>query len=109
MKHIRTAAIEQTSKIGPESEQYRAGGPPPPPVVTPSTDTEAARFGLRAGLSITPADISALRSLGYEPWLEREIDQPIELTSQQFLSARGFDAKGAARSLGYPSAAPPLF
>ena len=24
MKHIRTAAIEQTSKIGPESEQYRA-------------------------------------------------------------------------------------
>ena len=67
------------------------GGTPPPTVVMPSNDTEAARFGLRAGLSITPADISALRSLGYEPWLEREIDQPIELTSQQFLSARGFE------------------
>ena len=27
----------------------------------------------------------------FEPWLEREIDQTIELTSQQFLSARGFE------------------
>ena len=62
-----------------------------PTVITPDTDAQAARFGLRAGLSITPGDITEMRSEGYETWLEREMSQSIELSSQQFLQSRGFE------------------
>jgi len=76
------------------------GGAPPiggtptptaPPVLRPSTDAEAARFALRAGLSVTPGDITEMRSDGYEAWLDREIAQPIERSAQQFLSSLGFE------------------
>ncbi|MEM7702816.1 MAG: DUF1800 domain-containing protein [Pseudomonadota bacterium] len=65
--------------------------PPAPPVLRPSTDAEAARFALRAGLSVTPGDIVELRSDGFEAWLDREMAQPIERTAEQFLSSLGFE------------------
>lgn len=73
------------------------GGPAPTPTPTPivarpQSDTEAARFGLRAGLSVSTGDVLEMRSEGYEPWLEREMSQPITRTAAQFLSSLGFEA-----------------
>ncbi|MEP3420668.1 MAG: DUF1800 family protein [Erythrobacter sp.] len=67
------------------------GGTPTPTVLTPQTDTQAARFALHAGLSVTSSDILELRSEGYETWLDREIAQPVELTAERFLSETGFE------------------
>ncbi|MEM1053160.1 MAG: DUF1800 family protein, partial [Pseudomonadota bacterium] len=49
------------------------------------------RFGLRAALSISDGDILEMRSEGYERWLDNEINQSVERSSQQFLSDRGFE------------------
>ena len=67
------------------------GGTPAPTFVTPDTDAQAARFGLRAGLSVTTNDILDMRSRGYEPWLDSEINQGIERSAEQFLSNQGFE------------------
>ena len=67
------------------------GGPTPPNFLTPDTDQQAARFALRAGLSVSEADIAEMRSDGYEPWLNREMNQAIEITAEQFLSGIGFE------------------
>lgn len=64
---------------------------PPPVVVRPQSDAEAARFGLRAGLSVSTGDLMEMRSEGYEAWLEREMNQAITRTSEQFLSQIGFE------------------
>ncbi|MEM7781119.1 MAG: DUF1800 domain-containing protein [Pseudomonadota bacterium] len=67
------------------------GGTPTPTVRTPQTDTQAARFGLQAGLSVNEGDIQEMRRDGYEAWLDREMDQQIELSAEQFLSSLGFE------------------
>ena len=67
------------------------GGPTAPTFLTPDTDQQAARFALRAGLSVSPSDIAEMRADGYEPWLNREISQAIELTAEQYLSGLGFE------------------
>jgi uncharacterized protein (DUF1800 family) len=67
------------------------GGTPAPTVLTPQSDQEAARFALRAGLSVSTGDILEMRSEGYERWLDNEINQSIERTAEQFLSEIGFE------------------
>ena len=67
------------------------GGTPAPTVLTPQSDVEAARFALRAGLSVSPGDITEMRSEGYERWLDNEINQSIERSAEQFLSGIGFE------------------
>lgn len=67
------------------------GGTPPPTVLMPDTDAEAARFALKAALSVSQGDILELRSEGYERWLDNEINQPIERSAQQFLRDIGFE------------------
>ncbi|WP_298337061.1 DUF1800 family protein [uncultured Erythrobacter sp.] len=67
------------------------GGTPAPTVLTPQSDVEAARFALRAGLSVSPGDILEMRSEGYERWLDNEINQTNERSAEQFLSELGFE------------------
>lgn len=79
---------------GGSSDPIMGGGPViggGPTVLTPQTDAEAARFALRAGLSVSTGDILELRSEGYETWLNREINEGIELTSEQYLNSFGFE------------------
>lgn len=69
------------------------GTPTPTPMArTPETDAEAAAFGLQAALSTSTGDILELRSQGFEPWLDAEIDQPIERTAQQFFATFDLEA-----------------
>jgi uncharacterized protein (DUF1800 family) len=68
--------------------------PPPPPVAQvakPKTDAEAARFILRANLSVSEAQITDIKSIGYEPWLTTQMDAPINQTGVAWLSSRGYD------------------
>lgn len=67
------------------------GGPSAPPVLTPQTDNEAARFLLQASLSASTAEISELRSEGFEPWLDRQMNRQNDQTARQFFASRGFD------------------
>ncbi|NQX94748.1 MAG: DUF1800 domain-containing protein [Erythrobacter sp.] len=96
---VSTLAIA-TAACGGGGGGNVGGGPPtgggtptptPPTVLTPDTDAQAARFALRAGLSVTQGDILELRSAGYEPWLDGEINQPIERSAEDFLSGLGFE------------------
>lgn len=68
---------------------------PPPPttvqVAKPSTETEAARFILKSSLSVTEAEITNIRSIGYEAWLDTQMDAAIAQTGVAWLSARGYD------------------
>ena len=75
------------------------GGSPtaatPPPatvqVAKPTTEAEAARFILKSSLSVNDAEISNIRSIGYEPWLNAQMDVPIGQTGVAWLSSRGYD------------------
>jgi uncharacterized protein (DUF1800 family) len=67
--------------------------PTPPPVVVvrkPQTDAEAARFALQAGIAVTEAEITSLKSVGYEPWLNTQMDAAISQTGTAWLAARGY-------------------
>ncbi len=88
---LATAACGGGSGAGTGGGTGTGGGPTAPTFLTPDTDQQAARFALRAGLSVSPSDIAEMRSDGYEPWLDREISQAIELTAEQFLSGLGFE------------------
>jgi uncharacterized protein (DUF1800 family) len=60
--------------------------------LTPLSDTEAARFLLRAQFSALPTDIAALRRLGYRGWLERQFASPRGQTGAEWLDAAGYGA-----------------
>jgi uncharacterized protein (DUF1800 family) len=71
-----------------------SGGAPAPPVVVvpkPTSDAEAARFILQASLSVTPAEITNIRSIGFDPWLSAQMDAPIAQTGVAWLASRGYD------------------
>ncbi len=67
------------------------GGTPAPTVVKPQTDQEAARFLLHASLFASPAQITAVKSSGYEPWLDRQMSASNSQTAEQFIRQEGFD------------------
>jgi uncharacterized protein (DUF1800 family) len=71
------------------------GGNPPPIVLKPQTDAEAARFILRASLAATTASISDIRTRGYEPWLESQMNLANDQTAEQFFQSQGYDAINA--------------
>lgn len=76
------------------------GGGAVPPVATvrrPQSDAEAARFLLQASLSASTAAIAEVRSEGYLPWLDRQMNAANDQSGRQFLSARGFDRVDANR------------
>lgn len=76
------------------------GTPTPTPTPTPTvsiTDAEASRFLQQASLAATPGDIDAVKSQGYEAWLNAQIAQPIELTAEQFLKNNGYEDNDANR------------
>ena len=54
-------------------------------------EAEAARFILKSSLSVSDAEISSIRSMGYEPWLNAQIDAPISQTGAAWLSSQGYD------------------
>ena len=71
-----------------------AAAPAPPPTVQiakPATEAEAARFILKSSLSVSPAEIADIRSIGYEPWLNAQMDSPISQTGVAWLASRGYD------------------
>ena len=67
----------------------------PPPqsaqALKPKTDAEAARFILQASLSVSEAEISNIKSIGFDPWLTAQIDAPVTQTGVAWLSSRGYD------------------
>ncbi len=72
------------------------GGPLPTPTPTPTalapqSDPDAASFILRASLSASTADVASIRDVGYEPWLNAQINQPIQETGRQFLASAGYE------------------
>ncbi len=67
------------------------GGAPDPTALKPDTDAQAARFLLHASLSATTSEIAAVRSLGYEPWLDRQINLGVGETAARFFSSRNLN------------------
>ncbi len=66
---------------------------PPAPVYTvPASNEEAARFLLQAQFSASEADMAAVRTQGYAPWLTAQFSAPADVTGFAWLNARGYDA-----------------
>jgi uncharacterized protein (DUF1800 family) len=60
------------------------GTAPPPPVVVvakPATDAAAARFLTRSQFSVSAAEMTRLKDVGYVSWLDSEIAKPISETA----------------------------
>jgi uncharacterized protein (DUF1800 family) len=73
-----------------------AASPTSPPqqsaqALKPKSDAEAARFILQASLSVSEAEISNIKSIGFDPWLTAQIDAPVTQTGVAWLSSRGYD------------------
>jgi uncharacterized protein (DUF1800 family) len=62
-----------------------------PTVVKPDTDEEAARFLLHASISASPGEITALRSRGYEPWLNQQMNANNAQSAQDYIAEQGYD------------------
>jgi len=90
---IPAASLALAACGGGGSGSPTAATPPPPTVqvAKPSTEAEAARFILKSSLSVTEAEITNIRSIGYEPWLNAQMDAPISQTGVAWLSSRGYD------------------
>lgn len=65
------------------------GGTAPPVVRKPQTDAEAARFVLQTGIAASTAEIAAVRSEGYAPWLDRHMGATAA-SGVSWLAARGY-------------------
>lgn len=59
-------------------------------VAKPSTDAEAARFLLHAQFSAAEAEIAAVRSHGYEPWLDEQLALPNSQSGWDWLVGKGY-------------------
>ena len=57
---------------------------------TPASDEDAARFLLQAQFSASDADIAAVRSKGYAPWLAEQMRAPASQTGFDWLDSRGY-------------------
>lgn len=65
------------------------GSAPAPTVRKPQTDAEAARFVLQTGIAASTAEIAAVRSEGYAPWLDRHMGAA-PVSAVGWLAARGY-------------------
>lgn len=68
------------------------------------TDTDAARFLLRAQFSARPADVAAVKQLGYDGWLTAAWAAPRGLTGAQWLDSRNHNAVTAEGRYFWPMA-----
>ena len=72
------AGLLALSACGGGGGSSRTGGtqpPPPPPPPPPAiSEVQAARFLTQASFSPTRAEIARVRSLGYEGWIDEQLD-----------------------------------
>ncbi|MDM0019856.1 DUF1800 domain-containing protein [Variovorax saccharolyticus] len=55
------------------------------------TDDEAARFLLQSQFSASEADIAAVRSKGYLPWLGEQVDRPAEQGGRDWILSKPYN------------------
>ena len=83
---------------GTETSSPGAGGLPgarssgDPAQSGPASNEDAVRFLLQAQFSASDADIAAVRSKGYGPWLTGQFDAPADVTGFAWLDSRGYGA-----------------
>lgn len=70
------------------------GGGTPPPPAPPTynyTSTEAARFVLQAQFSCSPADITNVKTQGYDGWLTSQFNGVASQTGAEWLDSRNWN------------------
>lgn len=55
------------------------------------TSEEAARFLQQAQFSSTPAEVTQVQQMGFESWINAQINRPLEQTGWDWLVAKGFN------------------
>lgn len=78
-----------------------AGAPPPPPPITIG-DAEASRFLQQAQFGATASDIAALKSLGYNAWLDASFSSAPGQSGVAWLTARGYNSITAEQRYFWP-------
>jgi len=74
-----------------------------PAPAQPASAAEAARFLQQAQFSSTQAEIDSVRSLGYDAWLEAEMNRSTSTTGWDWLVSQGTTARTAACSTTAPT------
>ena len=74
---------------GSGSGPSTGGGAPPVIVRKPQSDAEAARFVLQTGIAASTADVAAVKTEGYSPWLDRQM-AATSSSGVAWLAARGY-------------------
>ena len=75
----------------PSSGGGGGGGTPPPVVLKPQTDAQAARFLMQSSFAVGTGAIDQVKSEGYEPWLDRQMNQSNSQSANEFYSGLGYD------------------
>lgn len=65
--------------------------PPPPPAVVLPTDAQASRFLSQASMGATKAEISAVKTNGYDAWLSTQFGTARATSHWDWMVAQGFN------------------
>jgi uncharacterized protein (DUF1800 family) len=76
--------------------------PPAPPVAKAANDTEAARFLLQAQFSAPDADVTSLKTSGYNAWLTANYSAPLGQAGCDWLDAQGHNSVTAEARYFWP-------
>ena len=80
------------SGTGTDTGSPTATGGSPVASLKPGSNEEASRFLLQAQFSASDAEIQAVRSQGYAPWLTEQFNAAPGMTGFAWLDSRGYDA-----------------
>jgi uncharacterized protein (DUF1800 family) len=94
---LTALALASCGGGGGDSTPPPSGNPGPTPPVTPPptpvlNDTESARFLLQAQFSVTDADLAAVKTSGYSPWLNAQYNAALGQTGVAWLDSRGHNS-----------------
>jgi len=81
-------AISETSSSAALGSASSSSSSSVAPVPVP-TEAEAARFLLQAQFTATDTEISAVKTSGYDNWLNTQFNAPVDQTGAQWLAANG--------------------
>jgi uncharacterized protein (DUF1800 family) len=87
---------------GGSSPPPTSNPPPAPPVAKASTDAEAARFLLQAQFSAPDADVTALKTTGFNAWLATNYSAPLGQAGCDWLDAQGHNSVTAEARYFWP-------
>jgi uncharacterized protein (DUF1800 family) len=95
-----SAALAACGGGGEAAHATAPVAPAPPPAAATPTDAQASRFLGQASLGATRAQITRVKAIGYESWLEEQFATPADTSRWDWLVSKGYDGADFRGSQG---------